>query len=194
LSHNFEYSPASLAVAPISIPGILTLGPALDFAIGAQIGASADLHITTQTEVSLQDGNVHVDLLDEANTGTSGWTPTTSASATLDVDATVELNPYVLLGVELAVNFLGGLLDLSSGISANATLANQLTAMAGVTAGTTTGVTVPSGSVNGVCENGLEYKADFIFGITGFVTQFYSTQIYAVEVPIFDKCWSFGGS
>jgi len=201
-SHSFEYDPSSLSIAPITIPGILTLGPAIDFAIGAQISADADLEITTQTEVSLQDGNVHVDLLDEANTGTSGWTPTTTASATVNVDATVELNPYVLVGVELAVDFLGGLLDLSSGINANATLLNQLTAMGDVTGSVavtsggsvSTSVSTASGAVNGVCEDGLEYKADFIFGITGFVTQFYSSQIYGVEVPIFDKCWSWEGS
>jgi hypothetical protein len=196
-SHDFEYAPSSLAVAPITIPGILTLGPALDFAIGAQISAdAAEVQITTQTEVSLQDGNVHIDLLNEANTGTSGWTPQSSASATLDVDATVELNPYVLLGVELAVDFLGGLLDLSSGITANATLSNQLTAMADVDAwtGTSTGMSTSAGAVNGTCEDGVEYKCDFIFGITGFVTQFYSSQIYGVEVPVFDKCWSLVGS
>jgi hypothetical protein len=193
-SHDFEYAPSSLAVAPISIPGILTLGPALDFAIGAQLSADAGVNLVTQTEVSLQDGNVHVDLLNETNTGTSGWTPQSSASATLDVEATVQLNPYVLLGVELAVDFLGGLLDLSSGINANATLANELIATGDVAAGTASGVSTATGTVNGVCEDGVEYEANFIFEITGFVTSFYSSQIYAVEVPIFDKCWSLGSS
>lgn len=201
-SNDFEYAPSSLAITPITIPGILTLGPALDFAIGAQLSADADVQITTTTEVSLQDGNVHIDLLNEANTGTSGWTPTTTASATLDVEANVQLNPYVVLGVELAVDFLGGLLDLSSGINANATLANQLIATGDVTgsAGISSGgdvsasVSTVAGAVNGVCEDGVEYEANFIFEITGFVTSFYSSQIYGVEVPIFDQCWSLGAS
>jgi hypothetical protein len=192
-SQTFSYSPSSLALAPISIPGILTLGPALDFSIGAQISAGADVNVVTHTEVTLQDGNVHVDLLNEENTGTSGWTPRTTASATLDVAASVEVNPYVLLGVELAVDFLGGLVDLSSGINANATLVNQVTAEAGVGIGTGTGVTTLTGTVNGVCADGVEYVSDFVFGITGFVTQFYSKQLYAVEIPVFDKCWSLSG-
>jgi hypothetical protein len=192
-SQTFSYSPSSLALAPISIPGILTLGPALDFSIGAQISADAGVNVVTHTEVTLQDGKVHVDLLNEGNTGTSGWTPQTTASATLDVAASVEVNPYVLLGVELAVDFLGGLVDLSSGINANATLVNQVTAEAGVGIGTGTGVTTLTGTVNGVCEDGVEYMSDFVFGITGFVTQFYSKELYAVEISVFDKCWSLGG-
>lgn len=187
---NFQYAPSSLAVAPINIPGILTLGPALEFAIGAQITADASITITTNTDVALQDGNAHVDFLDESQTGASGWTPKYTASATVDADGTVELNPYVQLGVELAVKFLGGLLDLSSGIKANATLSNVLTAEVGIAAGTGTGVTVPSGAnASGVCDPGLEYKSDFLFVVTGFVTQFYSATLWSVDVPIFDKCW-----
>lgn len=192
-SQTFSYAPSGLTLAPITIPGILTLGPALDFSIGAQISADADVNVVTQTEVVLKDGNVHVDLLNEANTGTTGWTPQSSASATLDVAASIEVNPYVLLGVELAVDFLSGLVDLSSGINANATLVNELTGQASVKIATGTGVTVPTGLVNGACENGVEYKSDFLFGITAFVSQYYSKELYAVEVPIFDKCWSLVG-
>lgn len=119
----------------------------------------------TQTDVGIKDGNVHIDFLDSANTAASGWTPTYAASATVNAEPAVELNPYILLGVELAVDFLGGVLDLSSGINANATLSNVLRAEIGISAGTGTGVTVPSAAdASGVCEEGLEYKSDFILG------------------------------
>jgi hypothetical protein len=187
-TQNFQYAPATLAVAPINIPGILTLGPAVIFAIGAQIGADAIITVTTSTDVNLKDGNVHVDILNISNTAASGWTPTYSTTATVDIDATAEVNPYVQLEVELAVDFLGGLLDLSSGIKANATLSNLLTAEVGISAGAGTGVTIPSQ----VCDPGLEYQSDFLFAITGFVTQFYSVTIWQVDIPLFDKCWTWG--
>jgi hypothetical protein len=144
--------------------------------------------------VNLHDGNVHADLLDESYTSASGWTPSFSASATVNAIATAELNPFVELGVELAVDFMDGLVDLSSGIKANATLANRLTASTNVAASTGNSASIPGGSTNGVCETGLEYKSDFLFSISGFVTQYYSKNIWSVEVPVFDKCWSLGGS
>ena len=186
-ANTFSYSPSSLALAPVSIPGILSFGPALDFAIGAQIGADLDVHLKTTTSVGLPDGNVHVDLLQDGNSGTSGWTPTTSATANLGVSANVQHNPYVLLGVELAVNFLDGLIDLSSGVKANATLANTLSAAASVAVGS------PAGAVNGACAEGLEFRSDFIFDVTAFVASSYTQDLYSVDVPLFDKCWPLGG-
>lgn len=188
----FAYAPNTLKVATVSIPGILVLGPSLSFAIGVQIVAAADVTVITHTQVTLANGLAHVDLLKEANTATLGWKPTYVAEATVDGDTAIQLNPYVQLGVEFAVDFLGGLLDLSSGVKANATLTNKLTLMAGVGAGASSGgtnVSIPTGAVDGVCQNGFKYKSDFIFSVVGYVTQFYSATIYTVKVPVFDKCW-----
>jgi hypothetical protein len=189
----FTFAPDVLKVAPVNIPGVLVLGPSLNFAIGIQIGAVADVTVKTHTEVTLVNGLAHVDLLKQANTITSGWVPAYVAEASADAGAAVDLNPFVQLGVELAVSFLGGLLDLSSGIKANATLTNQLIIGAAAGAGASTSgttVTLPSGTVDGVCQNGFEYKSDFIFGVVGYVTQFYSATLYSVKVPVFDKCWA----
>ncbi|KAH8585516.1 hypothetical protein B0O99DRAFT_646758 [Bisporella sp. PMI_857] len=193
---SFTYAPDALKIAPVNIPGIIVLGPSLNLAIGVQVIAVADVTVTTHTQATLVNGVAHVDLLTKANTYTSGWTPAYIAEATADAEAAVQLNPFIQLGAELAVNFLGGLLDLSSGVKANATLTNQLTISAGagaVAATNGTSVSIPTGTLNGVCQNGVEYKSDFIFTVVGYVTQFYSTTLYAIQLPVFDKCWTWAG-
>lgn len=190
---SLAYAPDILSISPVNIPGILTLGPALNFAIGVQIVASADLTVTTHTQVTLANGVAHVDMLTQANTATSGWKPTYVAEATVSGDAGIQLNPYVQLEIELAVKFLGGLVDLSSGVRAKATLTNELTVMNLSAATSTNGgstALVPSGAVNGVCQDGFKYKSDFIFAVIGFVTKFYTATIYSATVPVFEKCWA----
>jgi hypothetical protein len=191
ITHTFTYSPASLSLTPasITIPGILSLGPTLDFSLGAQLSADAAATVVAHAEAILSDGSVHVDLLDEANSGTAGWTPQTNVSVALQGAASVVVSPFVLLGVEVAVEFLGGLVDLGAGVDANATWVNEVVAQDAEEVGTAGEVT---GSADGgACAQGLEYKSDLVFEIDGFVTGFYNKELYGVEVPVFDNCWGF---
>ena len=186
-STTFSYSPSDLTYSLVSIPGILTLGPELTFAVDAEVSASEAVTITTSAGIALADGNAHLDLLDESNTGTSGWTPTYTVSAEISGNATAEFNPTAALTVEISVLFFGGLIDLSTGLTATPGFDNSfiLTAAEGVDLSGVEDVTS-----SGTCAEGLELQSNFTFGVKAFATEWWSEEIYSVNVPLFDKCYS----
>jgi hypothetical protein len=186
-NNTFSYSPASLFYG-LTIPGILTLGPELIFAVDAEVYASAKTTLTTEVQVGLADGNVHVDLLDKSNTATSGWMPTYNASANISGKAEAQLNPTASLTVEIAISIFGGLIDLSTGLTASPGFTNDfiLTGAAGVD------LTGYEALTNGTtCENGLAIDSEFVFDLVAFATEWYSTKLYSVDLPILKKCFEF---
>lgn len=184
---TFTYAPSSLFYG-LTVPGILTLGPELIFAVDAEVYASAETTLTTEVQVGLADGNVHVDLLDESNTATSGWVPTYSASATISGVAEAQLNPAASLTVEIEISIFGGLVDLSTGLTATTGFTNDfvLTAAAGVDLTGYENLTNAS-----TCENGLAIDSEFTFDLLAFATEWYSTTLYSVDVPILKECFEY---
>jgi hypothetical protein len=183
---TFTYAPSTLFYG-LTVPGILELGPQLKFAVDAELADSEAVNLTATTGVTLSDGNVHLDVLDSSLSSTSGWNPTYSASARVSGQAAASINPTASLTVELEINFFGGLLDLSSGITAKPGFENSfmITADEGVDLSGVMNVTA-----DGTCVDGLELKIDFVFEVDAFVTQWWSGELYSVEVPIFDECYS----
>ena len=166
---------------------MIELGPALKFAVDAEIYASEAVTLTTDLTVGLVDGNVHVDLLTQSNTATSGWVPTQSASANISGQAEAQLNPTASLTVEIAINIFGGLIDLSTGLTAKPGFTNDfiLTAAEGVDLSGVQKLTT-----NGTCQEGLEIESNFVFSVDAFATEWYSTELYSVNVPILKECFS----
>jgi hypothetical protein len=183
---TFSYSPAVLFYG-VSVPGILELGPQLQFGVDAFVAASAEVTITTELTAAVADGNVHVDLLDESKTSTSGWTPTYSAKVNVSGEVEAQLNPAAVLTVEIAIDFFGGLLDLSTGLTASTGFDNSLT-LTGAAGVDLAGV--EDLNKNGTCDQGLALKSDFVFDVTAFATEWFSTSLYSVDIPLLDKCFS----
>ncbi|KUJ24151.1 uncharacterized protein LY89DRAFT_13540 [Mollisia scopiformis] len=185
-STTFTYAPTALFYG-LTVPGVLELGPQLQFSVDAEISASEAVTITSEVTLALADGNVHVDLLDESNAGTSGWTPTYTASANISGEVDAALNPTAALTVEIAINFFGGLLDLSTGLTAKPGFNNSfiLTAAKGVDLSGVQNLTT-----SGTCAEGLELASNFPFSVEAFVTEFYSTELYSVDLPILADCFS----
>lgn len=183
---TFSYSPSTLFYG-ITVPGILELGPQLKFAVTGDISASAAVNVSTEFGIDLADGNVHIDFLNSALTSTSGWIPTYEVSADISGQAVAKLNPSAELTVELAINFFGGLLDLSSGVTVQPGFVNtfELSGGAGVDLTGLTGL-----SSNGTCSQGLMLDSEFTFAIDVFATQFYTVEVYNVTVPIVDQCFA----
>jgi len=184
---TFSYSPSPLFYG-VTVPGILTLGPELIFAVDAEVYASAETTLTTEVQVGLADGNVHVDLLDESNTTTSGWVPTYNASAAILGVAEAQLNPTASLTIEIEISIFGGLIDLSTGVTATPGFTNDfiLTAAAGVDL---TGYEDLTDA--GTCTNGLAIDSDFVFAVEAFATEWYSTKLYSVDIPILKECFEY---
>ncbi|KAK0118074.1 hypothetical protein ONS95_012382 [Cadophora gregata] len=182
----FSYAPASLYYG-VSVPGVLELGPMLQFSVGTEIGVSAAAQLSTAFEVALANGNVHLDVLDSKKTSVSGWTPTYSAGADINGQVKAYLNPSASLTVEIAAKAFGGLIDLSTGLTAKPGFDNSfaLTGGVGVDLGGLQNIT------NGAsCTQGLQLNSNFTFALDAFATQWYSANLYEVAVPLLDKCYS----
>lgn len=182
---TFSYTPATLFYG-YTVPGIITIGPELIFAVDANVYASGETNLTVEVQVGLADGNVHVDLLHESKTGTSGWVPTYNASATISGAAEAQINPSVSLTVEIALTLFDDLISLSTGLTAKPGFTNTfiLTGAAGVDL---TGYEDLTSS--GTCENGLAIDSEFVFSVEAFATEWYETTLYEVEVPLLHECY-----
>ncbi|EXF80383.1 hypothetical protein CFIO01_08098 [Colletotrichum fioriniae PJ7] len=186
-SGNFTYDPEDLGYNFVDIPGIIKLGPAIGFAIGVELEADAKASITTDLGLSFPDAKLHLDLVDAAASSATGWDPVWTARANISEKAAVGVNPYVDLGVELVFEILGGAIDLSSGVTSRSKLVNDfvLSASQGVNG---TGISV--GQDNTGCKEGLSVKSDFFFSVVGFATQWWSQELYSVEVPVANECYT----
>ncbi|KAJ0321133.1 hypothetical protein Brms1b_002800 [Colletotrichum noveboracense] len=184
---NFTYDPEDLAYNFVDIPGIIKLGPALGFAIGVELEADAKATVTTDLGLSFPDAKLHLDLVNSSATAATGWDPVWTAQANISEKAAVGVNPYVELGVQLAFTILGGAIDLSTGVTSHSKLVNDFTLSASQGAGTEgTGI----GSDNTACAEGFAVKSDFFFSVVGFATQWWSQELYSVEVPVADECYT----
>ena len=85
---------------------------------------------------------------------------------------------------------MNGLLDLSTGITAKPELLNVFDINGQFDISNDLNITFPVSTAD-TCENSLWYTSEFVFSVTGFVTQFYSVELYEVEVPIYEsECWN----
>ncbi|KAF9876099.1 isoamyl alcohol [Colletotrichum karsti] len=184
---NFTYDPEDLGYNFVDIPGIIKLGPALGFAVGLELEADAKATVTTDLGLDFPDAKLHLDLLNSSANAATGWDPVWTAHANISEKAAVGVNPYVELGVQLVFNILGGAIDLSTGVTSHSKLVNDFTLSASQGVGTGgTGI----GQDNTNCAEGFAVKSDFFFSVVGFATKWWSQELYSVEVPVADECYT----
>lgn len=185
---DFTYSSDDLTYSLVEVPGVISLGPGVAFGAGLYLNTSAAVDIDAGLGINIPDGNVHIDFLDQSNSKTTGWTPQYTTRANISEKAEVQADPSVSVTVQLTLKLLGGLLDLSSGLTATPTLMNEFT-LASTQDIDQTGVSLSNDS--STCDGGVSLKSDLSFNLTGFATQFWSGLLYSVETPLFDKCYLF---
>ncbi|CAK7207015.1 hypothetical protein SEUCBS139899_009823 [Sporothrix eucalyptigena] len=184
---TFTYTAPALSYDLVNIPGILTIGPELLFGVGVDLSASGAVTVVADVGVAVADGNVHVDFQNSSSSSTSGWTPTYTSMVNITEKATVSVDPFLDLTVELAFQVLGGLLDLSVGLEAQPRFNNNFTLSATQDISPTT---VAQPTTTGACSQGIEVDSEFVFDLIANVTQFWSDTIYSVTVPIATHCYS----
>lgn len=175
----------------VDVPGLLTFGPALSYAVGASIAADEALNIVLDVGAELTDATLHLDFVGD-ETAAGAWEPTYHANLTLSQEAVVEVTPFASVTVGLDFEILGGLLDLSGGLTPKVSfpVIASLEATEVVSAVDGQNVTVASVSGSGTCTNALQVVSDFEFTLDAFVTQFFEVELYSVTVPIADECYS----
>ncbi|KAE9363518.1 hypothetical protein N431DRAFT_489432 [Stipitochalara longipes BDJ] len=92
--------------------------------LGVEVMVSGEVDISADLSATIEGGSAHLDLLDSKNTVTSGWTPVYTNQTNISVAAEAQFNPFVELTAEIRVSFLGGKLDLSTGVTARPELIN----------------------------------------------------------------------
>lgn len=183
---SFTYSPGELSYMIIDVPGIITLGPELLFAIGLDVDVAAGVTVTGSAGAGLQNGRVHLDFLDTNKTSVTPWTPVYNAKLNLSQRALAKADTWIDVTFQLIVQVLGGVVDLSAGLTARPRFNNEFafTASQEIDQG---GVTQPGDLV---CAQGLSVKSDFTFSLFAFVTKLWSSTIYNVQVPIAEECYT----
>ncbi|KAH8688586.1 hypothetical protein GQ44DRAFT_310820 [Phaeosphaeriaceae sp. PMI808] len=187
--NSFKYAPAELEYILVNVPGIVALGPGLGFSIGLDLETSAEVNVTAGAGISLPNGNVHLDFIGGAKASQSGWTPQYTSFAKMSQQARVGANVTADLDVQLALKFLGGLIDLSSGLIASPGFNNEFTLASGQNISDKEPFTVVP--INEKCGNGVNIKSDFTFSLTGYITKFFSNKVVQLDIPITDKCYNF---
>ncbi|KAE8165242.1 hypothetical protein BDV40DRAFT_297839 [Aspergillus tamarii] len=193
---SFTYNPSDLTYTLVNIPGIVQLGPGVAFGLEMDFSASAAVDVVAGLSISMPNGNVHVDLLDSVNTVATGWTPTYQPYANISAQANVQADASATVTVEMALSFLGGLVDLSSGLTAKPGIANTFLLDAKLDTeyaknATGTGVTQNAQIERPSCGEGVSLKSDFIFSLDAFVTRSWSTTLVNTGIPLWDFCYQF---
>lgn len=192
--NTFRYAPASLEYNLVDVPGVVTLGPGVAFGIGLDLATSAGVNVTAGAGISLPDGNVHLDLKDGASAATSGCQPRYTSFARISEKGEVQANVSASVTVQLALQFLGGLVDLSSGLAAEPAFNNRFVLDGAQSADMHQGGDPLAPTTAETCSNGVQLQSDFLFALSGFITKYWSSKIWDTEVPIVDKCYFFNGT
>ncbi|KXJ86027.1 hypothetical protein Micbo1qcDRAFT_219866 [Microdochium bolleyi] len=196
---SFTYSPGDLSYMIVNVPGIISLGPELLFAIGLDIDVAAGVTVTGTAGAGLKNGRVHLDFLDTAKTSVTPWKPVYNGKLNLSQRALAKADTWIDVTFQLVVKILGGVVDISAGLTARPRFNNEF-ALTGdqvfeIGTGTTGGdanglVPAPSKSSDLACAQGLSIKSDFSFSLVAFVTKMWSRTVYNVQVPIAKECYS----
>lgn len=187
-SQSFNFAPDELSYSLVDVPGIVKLGPGIAFAVGVDLATNAQVDAVTGVSIDIPSGNVHIDVLDSSNTAATGWVPQFHSYANITEQAELSLDVNAALTVELAVDILGGLVDLSSGLIATPGFNNVFKLES---AQVIDGQIVDLPDSESVCDQGISVKSDFVFDLTAFATQWWEQSLFNTTIPIADKCYEF---
>ncbi|EFQ27271.1 hypothetical protein CGRA01v4_04329 [Colletotrichum graminicola] len=190
-SNIYNYNPLSVSTSAFTIPGVIDVGPMVNFGLGIDFAAAGSVNASVDITTTISEANVHLDFLDANKTSSTGWNPQTNVTTEVDAEVQLQLNPYADLTVALGVKLFNGLLDMSAGLKSKPTIINALSVDVDFTYDSESGITFekPTGDR---CINGAWFASTFHFGVDAFVTQFYKKSLYAVNVPIYQsQCWNF---
>lgn len=197
-AYTLAYSPAQMTYYLAEVPGIISLGPALKFSIGAEFTAKAALDLTTSLQSRITNATAHVDLINPSESSADDWLPVYTAVANVTEKAEVSLTPSMDVTAELAISLFGGLLDLSTGVTAQpkfpvdftVTATESVTGSVGTSANGTLEASASGSLPNGTCENGVNADVEFAFTVTAFATQWMTVTLYEYSDAILNECYT----
>ncbi|KAI9051311.1 hypothetical protein LZ554_005412 [Drepanopeziza brunnea f. sp. 'monogermtubi'] len=162
LKTPFSLVPIKWTFAPIMIPGIVAIGPALTIGTGAEVSTSEPIDVQFNITTGLTEGFAHIDLLDPTNSTSSGWSPSYAEGLNVTKGGELEAHPIFDLEPKFAFEFLLGLIYYSVGIRFRAKYFNYFTLQPASEVATPTpnGLTCPGGSL---LSTGFAFTINFFF-------------------------------
>ncbi|KAI2628791.1 hypothetical protein GGR54DRAFT_636505 [Hypoxylon sp. NC1633] len=188
-NNNYFFSPGTFFPSAINVPGAFSLTPALRWGIGADVGAVGALYHSNNVSLRIPDGHAHVDFMNSNRSHVTGWSPRVTSAFTTREAATGHASPFMNFSIELSLDVLNGLFDVTGGIMAKPQFVNELNV-----AQSQTRIRRANRMIwprNVTCSNGFEFRSAFNFSVTAFVTNSWERTLYNTEIPIEDKCYRF---
>ncbi|KAF7356145.1 Apple protein [Mycena venus] len=124
-----------LPLSPLTIPGIIVIGPFLSIKAGVGYELGAKGKVIARNNIGWSNMTAKLDMIDGKNSYTGTWTrhdPVPLVS--VELAGYAKLDPYITAGLYFGVSILSGKLKVSAGIEAKASL--PVTAQIAVKGGT----------------------------------------------------------
>lgn len=187
---TFEYNKA-IDFYAIDIPGVLSFGPQISFAVGAEVTADAAVDVELGLSSTVYNGSFTLDYT--GNVSVSGsWAPTFDVSAEVSEAAGLSVTPYVVSSFALDFEILGGAYSASGGIAPSSSFPTTVALDATQEIGggkNETATRTEKGSA--ACEDGVELVSDFEFSLRAWVEGKWDEEYaYNVSLPVLDQCLS----
>jgi hypothetical protein len=103
----FKHTLLAIPLSPFAIPGLITIGPNLDLAVGANLAVNADGK--AYAGIRLEWPAVHAQLNLFAAPSASGWTPQVIPDFQAQGKVTLSADAYVEISIGFGVSLLNGL-------------------------------------------------------------------------------------
>ncbi|KAK7038715.1 hypothetical protein VNI00_010599 [Paramarasmius palmivorus] len=114
-----EYNLPEVPLSPLTIPGLITVGPMINSAFGADWELGATGTFVARTGFGWKDMNIYLDLLNAGKSRAEPWTRLdTRPEIAASITGKATLTPYFAVTLDLAVNILKGKLIAGAGLEA----------------------------------------------------------------------------
>ncbi|POS70678.1 hypothetical protein DHEL01_v210927 [Diaporthe helianthi] len=183
---SWSWSPVGLSYAMIQIPGILNLGPAASVTLGGEVKAMAGGAVTVDFVSQMPNGTIHLDMINWGQSTSYGWAEEKHVTYNTTETAQLKLRPFVDFTVEFACDLFDGLIDLSTGVTAEPSFPFVTTTTLTQYHNATGGIAYPNSTET--CDNGLSEEIDFVFTVTAFATQFLTVTLYEYKAELYKSC------
>ncbi|KAF7359727.1 Apple protein [Mycena venus] len=172
-----------LPLSPLTIPGIIVVGPFLSMHVGLGYELGAKGKVIARNNIGWSNMTAKLDMLDGNKSHTGRWTRRDPVPlVSVELEGYAKLDPYVTAGLYFGVSILSGKLKVSAGIEAKASL--PVTTSVAVRGGTNTATTFQG--CQGVTVS-LEAKLEVYLTLDAgkFNRHYYPEDI---AFPIFSQC------
>ncbi|XP_044714575.1 uncharacterized protein HRG_11861 [Hirsutella rhossiliensis] len=120
-------STSPLTFPLLAVPGIITVGPAVQFGVGMDIAAIAALTAEANVKLDFPNAQWHVDLVDGEKSKSEGFTPNTEANVKLGGRASLLMDPFIDFRFMLNAQLFMGLANINGGVGIKPKIANTVT-------------------------------------------------------------------